>query len=237
VATPSDFGVRTERPSHPELLDYLAARFRNEGWSLKSLHRAILSSNTYQQASADRPEAAAIDPENRLLWRMNRQRLEFEPFRDALLAVAGRLDVSLDGPPGQLFEAPFPARRSLYGFINRNDLPGTLRVFDFPSPDVSNPERSRTTVPQQALFAMNSPFVQEQARFLADRPDLPAVGETVERIRRVYRVVYGREASDDEVSLGTAYLNAAAAEPAGEMSPWARYAQVLLMSNEFAFVD
>ena len=237
VATSSDFGVRTEPPSHPELLDYLASRFRQEGWSLKALHRLILTSATYQQSSADRPEAAAIDPENRLVWRMNRQRLEFEPFRDALLAVAGRLDITLDGPPVQLFESPFPARRSLYGFINRNDLPGTLRVFDFPSPDVSNPERSRTTVPQQALFAMNSPFVQEQARHLADRPDLPAMTETAERIRRVYRIVYGREASDDEVAMGTAYLEAAAAEPASEMSPWARYAQVLLMSNEFAFVD
>jgi hypothetical protein len=125
----------------------------------------------------------------------------------------------------------------LYGLVNRNDLPGTMRVFDFPSPDVSNPERAKTTVPQQALFAMNAPFVLEQARHLTARADLPPESEVAERIRRLYRIVFGREANDEEVALGTTYLQTAASEPAGEQSPWARYAQVLLMSNEFAFVD
>lgn len=242
VETASDFGVRTEAPSHPELLDYLADALRRDGWSLKALHRRLMLSSVYQQSSVDRAEAAAIDPENRLLWRMNRRRLEFEPFRDALLAVAGKLDVSLDGPPQKMFEAPYPTRRSIYGFINRNDLPGTLRVFDFPSPDVSNPERARTTVPQQALFAMNAPLVHQQAQRLSERGDVAGVADSGDRIRRMYRIALGREATDVEVALGTSFVQAAEQQQNqqqgdGALSPWAQYAQVLLMSNEFAFVD
>jgi len=164
VRTPSDFGVRGERPSHPELLDDLARKFIDGGWSIKSLHRQILSSQTYQQASAIRPEAVAKDPENRLLWRMNPHRLEFEAVRDSLLAATGDIDLKMGGRSVDLFSQLATRRRTVYGFIDRQDLPGLFRSFDFASPDVSTPMRPQTTVPQQALFAMNSSFVIDQAK-------------------------------------------------------------------------
>src|SRR5205823_13315043 len=130
--------------------------------------------------------------ENQLLWKMNRQRLEFEPMRDALLTVAGRLDTTLGGRPIDLFASPFTARRTVYGFIDRQDLPGTFRVFDFASPDVSTPMRPQTTVPQQALFGMNSAFVVEQARALTARADVAQAGDTTARIQALYRLIFAR---------------------------------------------
>jgi len=215
VATPSDFGARGAPPSHPELLDFLAATFVNDGWSLKKLHRRILLSNAYQQASDDRPEGLKVDPENHWLWKMNRQRIEFEPMRDALLEVAGRLDATLGGRPVDLFAPPFTTRRAVYGFIDRQDLPGTFRVFDFASPDVSTPMRAETTVPQQALFGMNSPFVIEQARALATRPEVVSATDSRARIQALYRRVYARESDADEVAAGTRFLDTPAEpEPA-----------------------
>jgi hypothetical protein len=193
------------------LLDYLASTFIEEGWSLKKLHRRILLSNVYQQASDDRPEALRVDPENRLVWKMNRQRLEFEPMRDSLLAVAGRLDGAIGGRPVDLFASPFTTRRGVYGFIDRQDLPGTLRVFDFASPDVSTPMRPQTVVPQQALFGMNSPFVVEQARALAGRPDVASAASTEARVQSLYRLVYARNADADEVAAGVRFLDAPSA--------------------------
>ncbi|MCI0359414.1 MAG: PSD1 and planctomycete cytochrome C domain-containing protein, partial [Planctomycetaceae bacterium] len=172
VLTPSDFGVRCAPPSHPELLDWLADELLENDWSLKDLHRAIMSSATYQQASFDRLECRAVDPENRLLWRANRRRLELEAVRDSLLALAGRLDTRMHGRPVELTKSPYPPRRAVYGFIDRQDLPNLFRVFDIASPDSSTPRRPRTTVPQQALFFMNSPFVVEQAQALAARPEV-----------------------------------------------------------------
>jgi hypothetical protein len=206
VATPSDFGVRGSPPTHPELLDHLASSLIDDGWSLKRLHRRILLSNAWQQASDDRPEALKVDPENQWLWKQNRQRLEFEPMRDALLTVSGRLDASLGGRPIDLFAAPFSNRRAVYGFIDRQDLPGTFRVFDFASPDVSTPMRPNTIVPQQSLFGMNSPFVVEQARALAARPEVAAAGDAVAQVQALYRLVYARVADAGEVAAGTAYL-------------------------------
>ncbi|MBS0264178.1 MAG: DUF1553 domain-containing protein, partial [Planctomycetes bacterium] len=206
VGTPSDFGFRGSPPSHPELLDYLASVFIEEGWSIKKLHRRILLSKTWQQASADRPEARKIDPENQWLWRMNRQRLEYEPMRDALLFVAGRLDMTSGGKAVDLFSKPFTTRRAVYGFIDRQDLPGTFRVFDFASPDVSTPMRPQTTVPQQALFGMNSAFAVEQARALAARPEVAAATATQEKIRRLYQLTFGREPEPAELAVGTQFL-------------------------------
>ena len=143
VRTPSDFGVRGEPPTHPELLDFLARRLMDSGWSLKALHREILRSASYQQLSEDRPEGQRVDPENRLVWKTNRRRLEFEPWRDSLLAVAERLDDQMTGRPVDLFAQPFSPRRAVYGFIDRQDLPGTFRVFDFSSPDVSTAQRPK----------------------------------------------------------------------------------------------
>jgi hypothetical protein len=207
VATPSDFGARGALPSHPGLLDYLAAAFIEEGWSLKKLHRRILLTMAYQQSSDDRPEGLKVDPENQWLWKMNRQRMEFEPMRDALLAVAGRLDPALGGRPVDLFARPYSTRRGVYGFIDRQDLPGTFRVFDFASPDVSTPMRPQTTVPQQALFGMNSPFVVEQARAVAVRPEVAAAGSSADKVQTLYRLIYARAADPDDVAAGTRFLD------------------------------
>jgi hypothetical protein len=250
VATPSDFGLRSDPPSHPELLDYLAARFVEEGWSVKKLIRHMVLSNTYQQDSRSRlgetvatsdagrlsggakPQAADVDPDNRLYGRFNRRRLDFEAMRDALLAVAGNLDRTIGGPAVDLSKTPFTGRRTMYGFVDRQNLPGMFRTFDFASPDATSPQRYQTTVPQQALFLLNSPFVQEQARAIVRRLDGP---DTRTRIDRLHREIYGRSADDDELRLGEDYLRSAS--PGDGMLPWERYAQVLLLSNEFMFVD
>jgi cytochrome c553 len=242
VRTPSDFGLRGEPPTHPELLDWLAAAFVDNGWSIKKLHRLILLSKTYQQASSDDPGLLQRDPENRLLARRNRQRLDFEAMRDSLLAMAGRLDPTVGGRPVELTTAPFSTRRSVYGFIDRQNLPGLFRTFDFASPDTSTPQRFATTVPQQALFLMNSPFVVEQARHFVQRPDVAAQASDPAKIQRMYRLAYGRAAEPDEIALGLRFLTEARTNGAGKqaglhLSAWEQYAQVLLLSNEFAFVD
>jgi hypothetical protein len=235
VRTPSDFGLRGEPPTHPELLDYLADRFVKDGWSVKKLHRLLLLSAAYRQTSRHEPKAASLDPENRLLWRMNRRRLEFEPLRDALLAAAGRLEQQLGGPAVDVTRAPFPARRSLYGFIDRQNLPGLFRTFDLASPDGTTARRHTTTVPQQALFLTNGPFVLEQARAFAGRPDVAGQPSDEARVRRMHWLAYGRPADAEEVELGLAFVKEAAGAPG--LSPWEQYAQVLLLANEFAFVD
>src|SRR5207302_3388170 len=119
VRTPSDFGVRSDPPTHPELLDYLAARFMADGWSLKKLHRLIILSSTYQQSSDNNSQGAKIDPGNQFLWRMNRGRLDFEALRDTLLMVSGKIDLTPDGRPVDLTTEPFTTRRTLYGFVER----------------------------------------------------------------------------------------------------------------------
>jgi mono/diheme cytochrome c family protein len=170
VRTPSDFGLRSEPPTHPELLDHLATRFVEEGWSTKKLIRSILLSKTYRQESEGVAEYGRVDPDNFLLWKMNRRRLDFEAMRDGTLAVAGRLDPAVGGRSVPLLTQPFSRRRTLYGFIDRQNLPGVYRTFDFASPDTHSPFRFTTTVPQQALFLMNSPFLVEQAKQVAARP-------------------------------------------------------------------
>ena len=206
VRTPSDFGVRTEAPVHRELLDWLAASFAQGGWSVKALHRAILLSGTYRQSGDERPAAAAIDPDNQLVHRFNRRRLEFEALRDTLLAVSGTLDPKLGGLPDDLTKPPFSTRRTLYGFIDRQNLPGMFRTFDFPSPDTSSAQRFATTVPQQALFMMNSPFAQEQARRLVQRAEFTAATSDAEKIRALHRVLYQRTPDSDELKLAQAFL-------------------------------
>jgi len=235
VRTPGDFGLRGEPPTHPELLDYLARSFMEEGWSIKKLHKTILLSTTYQQSSEANAKPQAFDPDNRLLSHQNRQRLDFEALRDSLLWASGRLDTRLGGAPVEITTAPFSPRRSVYGFIDRQNLPGLFRTFDFASPDYSTPQRHSTTVPQQALFLMNAPFVVEQARALATRPDVTARAETGERIGYLYRLLYGRAPDAEEVALGRRFVESAGAEKA--LSSWEKYCQVLLLSNEFAFVD
>ena len=194
VATPSDFGLRSDAPSHPELLDFLARRLIAEGWSTKKLHKLILLSQTYRQSSDDNAAARAVDPENRLLWRANRRRLDWESMRDSFLAVSGLLDPAVGGRA-----VPFTStRRTVYGYVDRLNIPGMLRAFDFASVDQSSPQRHQTTVPQQALFLMNSPFMRDQAR---------AVAKRATDVRSLYRVVLGREPSEGEVRLGKVFLD------------------------------
>jgi hypothetical protein len=245
VRTPSDFGLRGEPPTHPELLDYLAATFIDNGWSVKKMHRLIMLSSVYQQSSVPGQQDREVDPDNRLLARMNRQRLEFEALRDSLLAVSGRLDNTVGGRAVDLTSAPFPTRRSVYGFIDRQNLPALFRTFDFANPDSSSPQRHTTTVPQQALFLMNSPFVVEQARHLVQRTDVSRCHQPEQRISFLYRLLYGRDAEPGEVALGLHFLKSAEELDAEQddlpstkhLTAWEKYAQVLLLASEFVFVD
>ena len=233
VTTPSDFGQRSDPPSHPELLDWLADDFMRHGWSLKRLHRQILLSAVYQQSStAKEPVATSTspaDPENRLLWRMNRRRHDFETQRDSLLAVAARLDPRFGGPP----DAPESStRRTLYSFINRLDLPPVMSTFDFPSPSSSCPQRSFTTVPSQALFLMNHSFTSECAAGVLRREDIATRTDNFDRIRRVYEVMYGRSPTERERTRAMEFLGTAP-----EPRQWEHWIQALLLANEFVFVD
>lgn len=261
VRTPSDFGMRGEAPSHPELLDWLASEFvapegmgdaNAMGWSIKRLHRLILLSSAWQQSSEGDPHKALADPENRLLSHQNRQRLDLEAMRDSLLAVAGNMDTKMGGPAVELTTAPYTHRRTLYGYIDRANLQNFYRSFDFASPDASSAQRYHTTVPQQALYMMNSPFVVEEAKALLQRPEVAACTDDPQRIRVLYRLLYQRLPAQDEVAAGMNFLKAISeirpsetalislpgkgARPA-KLSPWEEYAQTLLMTNEFNFAD
>ncbi len=212
VRTPGDFGAKSEPPTHPELLDSLATKFMKDGWSLKKLHREIMLSSTWMQASESRADGQKIDPENRLLWRQNRQRLSWEALHDALLAAAGELDETMFGRPVQIFKQPFPKRRAIYGYIDRQNLPGTLRTFDFASPDLMNPQRATTTVPQQALYMLNSPFVLAQAAALVSEPEFASSAIEEAHVQSLYERVFGRRATANEVAMAIAYVKGASSE-------------------------
>jgi len=249
VATPSDFGTRAEPPTHPELLDHLASRLTAEGWSIKKLHRQIMMSAVYRQqgitgaereatgAAASATRGASIDPNNHLLSHFPRQRLDFEATRDSLLFVSGGLDLSHAAPGGggrpvDLFKQPFPTRRSVYGLVDRQFFPGELRIFDVASPDLHTPARPATTVPQQALFFMNSAFVRERAKALAkhstrQRPATGGLPAERDFIHQLYENLFQRRPTERELALGLAFLDGAVAEetpaphPAKiEPSPW-----------------
>ena len=230
VSTPDDFGTMGSGPSHPELLDYLAAHFMEHGWSVKQMHRLILTSQTWQQGSGDNPRFAQIDPFNRLLWRQNLRRLEFEPVRDTLLAIGGKLDTNLYGKPvplamakGRNFRAAlvlepsgrpvnigYTTRRTVYGYIDRSDLPEVFNHFDFANPEMETGLRHRTTVPQQALYLMNSPLVVEQARNIIERPDVKSCATAGDKIKRLYEIIYQRPPGAEELQLGLEFLESAA---------------------------
>jgi hypothetical protein len=217
-------------PSHAELLDYLANCFMDHKWSVKEMHRLILASQTWQQSSDNNPRFAQLDPFNRLLWRQNLRRLEFEPIRDSLLAIGGKLDTNVHGKPvplampkGRNFRAAlilepgrrpvdigYTTRRTVYGYIDRSDLPEVFNHFDFANPDMANGKRHETTVPQQALYLMNSPLVVEQARNVVARPDVVACRTDEEKIRRLYEIIYQRPPRLDELKLGLEFLDDAA---------------------------
>ena len=232
VTTPSDFGVRAEPPSHPELLDWLAAEFVDSGWSLKALIRGIVTSSTYCQGETVHPEYAGRDPDNRLLWQMNRKRLDFEAMRDSVLRVSGALSLRQGGRSVRIDDDPEANRRAVYAFVNRQNLPNLFRTFDFAGPDTTCPQRFTTTVPQQALFLLNSPFIEAQARRLAKRESVRAV-EGEGRIRVMYRLAYQREPSPQELHLAKRFVD----EFLPREVAWERLGQALLVSNEMMFVD
>ena len=274
VDTPGDLGLRGEPPTHPELLDDLARRFVEEGaWSLRWLHREIVSSRTWRQSSVGAPAALERDPDNRLLCRANRRRLDWEAWRDSMLVAAGTLPPAAPagtppaGPARQggrgvdpLAEASM-ATRSVYGRLDRQDVPGILRVFDIANPDTAVHVRSRTTVPQQSLAVINAPLVVAAARKLAARATAAAEADDAARTVALWRAALARSPSADEQAAATAWLQeesrleAATAPPtpappataqAGDAKPqdappaftrWERLAQALLATAEFQFVD
>jgi hypothetical protein len=235
VGTPSNFGKQGEAPTHPELLDYLSSRFVKSGWSIKALHREIMLSSTYQLSTTFHEANANIDGDNRYLWRMSRRRLDVEAWRDALLHVSGKLDPALGGPSTKLAE-PSNHRRTIYAMVSRHELDSLLRLFDFPDANITSEKRSETTVPQQQLFVLNSPFMLDQAKAFSARVHNEAVANDEARIQHAFQLAYSRSASDVELELGLAYLGSKADKQTA-LTRWELYAQVLLSGNEFMYLD
>ena len=233
VRTPSNFGKLGEPPVHLELLDWLAQRFIQSGWSMKKLHREIVLSATYRLSSDFDERNFAADGENQLLWRMNPRRLDVEAWRDGLLAITGELDTSLGGPPVE--NILNSGRRTLYAPIRRDDRFASdkfLRMFDFPSPWLTSSQRTVTTMPQQQLFMLNSSFMAERARALAAR--LTALDQQ-ERLRRAFELTFSRRPSAREKSLALDFLRESKS-PAATLNSWEQYAQVLLSSSELLYI-
>lgn len=252
VRTTSDFGIRGERPTHPQLLDFLAAEFVASGWSIRQMHRLIMNSLSYRLASRDVEENRKIDPENRFLWRASRRRLDAEQLRDSLLAFSGELDLSPGGrhPFGhhltyfyrqhEPFQEVYPTkRRSVYVMQQRIQKNPLLDLFDGPDGNVSLSERKATTTTLQALFLMNSRFVQEQCAAAARRI-LAEADETVARVNLACERIYGRASTPQEVARAEQFFKAvreAGGGDIGEAGPWESYLRGMISSNEFLFID
>jgi hypothetical protein len=206
VRTPDDLGVMSEPPTHPELLDYLSSWFMENGWSQKKLHKLIVMSRVYQESTHTRKEYETMDPENRLLWRANIRRLDFEATRDSLLVFSGQLDRQVGGKPINLTEEPYSFRRSVYGYVDRGNLPELMAHFDFSDPDMPNSKRSTTVVPQQALFLMNSPMAVDIARKILTRPEVTGAPNDLSRVMAIYRIVFQRAATEHEVQLAFGFI-------------------------------
>ncbi len=252
VRTVDNFGRTGERPSHPELLDYLAGRFVASGWSIRAMHRLILASSAYRMTSRPGARAARLDPENRLLHHMPVRRLEAESIRDSILAVAGTLDRTLYGPGILPHISPYQdgrgkpesgpldgrGRRSIYIQVRRNFLTPLLLAFDFPPPATTVGRRGITSVPAQALALMNNEFVADQAQQWATRV-CSRQSEPRERIRQMFLEAYGRPPAPAEIAQAREFLReqeALAAASSSETGPWASLAHVLINSKEFIFV-
>jgi mono/diheme cytochrome c family protein len=239
VNTPDNFGVAGDRPSDPELLEYLAARFRTNGFSLKKLQREIMLSAVYQTTADESKEAHEKDGNNRLYSHFNRQRLDAESIRDSILFVAGDLDLKELGGPSQDF-GPENTRRTVYCKVSRFRLNDFLQVFDFPNPSFTAEQRFSTNVPVQRLYFMNNDFVYDQAEKLAER--IFPKGSDEARITETYRLLYGRSPTKQEIEIGLQFLQSTPEKPGNTVNSepitaWKEYARVLLSSNEFEFVD
>lgn len=242
VRTVDNFGATGETPSHPELLDHLAVRFVQEGWSVKKLIREIVLSRTYQMSSEANAEGLKADPENRFLWRMNRQRLQAEPLRDTILIVSGQIDRTMLGntiKKGTTAERDYvfdDVRRSIYTPIFRNRLNELFEVFDFPDPNMVMGRRNVSTVPTQALFMMNSPFIMTQARHAATLTLKDAKMGDADRIDLAYRKSLGRLPTPRERELALAYV-AGATAPEQRLLAWERFYQTLFACVDFRYVN
>ena len=227
VPTPSEFGPAGEAPTHPALLDDLAARFVAKGWSLKWLHREILNSATWRQSSVMSAEAKTRDPQNRLYSHMSPRRLDIEAWRDAMLEATGELDPEPGGEPFAL-DDPKAARRTVYGRVKRRELDEMLRIHDFPDPVAHSSTRTETATPLQQLFSLNSPFIFARAEALAAKVAATEGGDEA-GLSAAYERLFQRAPTARERGLGLAYLR--------DGGTWAAYAQVLLTSNEFLYLD
>jgi hypothetical protein len=239
VGTPDNFGVAGERPSNPELLEYVAGSFKQNGMSLKKLQREIMLSAVYQTSVQESPEAQEKDGSNRLYSHFNRQRLDAESIRDSILFVAGDLDLKEAGGPSKDF-GPENNRRTVYCKVSRFRLNNYLQVFDFPNPSFTAEQRFSTNVPLQRLFFMNNDFVYTQAGKFAERV-YPQPSDAA-RITEAYRLLYGRAPTAKELEIGLQFLKTTPEKPGntvnGEpVTAWKQYARVLLSANEFEFVD
>jgi hypothetical protein len=222
VDTPSNYGQMGSRPSHPELLDYLAARFVENEWSIKKIHREIMLSSAYALSSERLAANENADPDNRLFWRAAWRRLDAETLRDSLLFVSGNLDPTAGGPPVRFNDKNH--RRAIYGFTSRNRPDATMALFDFPVPNNTVEQRIVTNVPLQRLFLMNSSFIEEQAAGLAQR----LTGDDAQKVREAYRILFSRIPTGEELDLGLSFLR---------KNNWKEYARVLLNANEFLWVN
>jgi len=232
VATPSNFGHSGQPPTHPELLDDLAVRFMDNGWSVKSLVREIVLSATYRQASQYSAQTSAVDPANELLGRMDRRRLSIEQWRDGVLFATGEL--TSDGGRSLELDDPVNRRRTVYARVSRLKLNDLLMQFDYPDANVHAEKRGVTTTAIQKLFVLNSLFMQERAKSFAAR--LAARGGNTDeaRVSAAYQILFGREPAREESSLAREFLR----KPArGDAPRWEQYAQLLLASNEMLYVD
>jgi hypothetical protein len=234
VRTPSNFGKQGEPPTNPQLLDFLADRFVKSGWSIKQMHREILSSAAYQQSSEPSAETLKRDADNRLISRMNRRRLEAEAIRDNLLAVADRLELKMGGPSTRDLASP---RRTLYIMTIRSDKSGFGPLFDAADPESSVDRRTISTVAPQALFLLNDPFVVEQTKAFTKRLLGEKALDDAERIGTAYQLLYGRLPTVEERAIGEVFLRTSAERGEKAEAAWQAYCQVLLCANEFVYVD
>jgi len=256
VDTPSDFGFLGGRPTHPELLDWLADEFVKSKWSVKHMHRLIVNSAAYRTSFRDDAAAFQADPENKLLWRFNRRRLEAEELRDAMLATSGLLDRKMGGSlltvpnrayvtstANRNYDVYSEPRRSVYLPVIRSAVFDVLQTFDFPDPSVTNGSRATTTIPTQALMLLNSPLADRSAEVFA-RSLLWMPGDDAARIREAYRRALGRPPSKKEVERIADYLakseqvaDAKLPPDARRLLAWRGFCRVLMASNEFVFVE
>ena len=232
VVTPSNFGHSGQLPTHPVLLDFLASRFMEQGWSVKTLAREIALSATYRQSSEASAKKAAIDSANESLWRNNRRRLSIEQWRDALLAVTGELD--LRGGPSLELDATNNFRRTVHTRVSRLELNRTLAAFDYPDANTHAEKRATTTTAIQKLYVLNSPFMIGRAKALAARVNANAKESNRARVERVYQILFAREPDREELQVALEFLR----QPESKaMTRWEQYAQIVLASNEMMYVD